>query len=319
MSKKVRKTIEYINDFFKKSNYLLLSKTYLNANSKLYIKCPNGHYFWMRYSCFQQGKRCKACSIINKRLNIEEVKDFFKKEQYVLLSEYYSGSRIKLHTVCPNGHDYFVKYNDFQQGNRCNKCNDILNKYTIEEVTDIFKKDGYVLISKKYKNAVSNLKTICPNGHKYSVRLGNFIYGYRCRKCSLIKRKQTCLEKYGVESPLQKLEIAIKQAKSSNNSTIKFHWKTNEELVCQGSYEAKTVDYLNANKINFEWQPKTFTMPNGKTYRPDLYLIDQDVWVEIKGWMRKDAQEKWDWFKTQFPTAELWDRNKLKEIGIKVR
>jgi hypothetical protein len=57
-------------------------------------------------------------------------------------------------------------------------------------------------------------------------------------------------------------------------------------------------------------------MPNGKTYRPDLYLIDQGVWIEIKGYFRKDAQEKWDWFKSQFPNAELWDKKKLKEMRI---
>jgi hypothetical protein len=32
--------------------------------------------------------------------------------------------------------------------------------------------------------------------------------------------------------------------------------------------------------------------------------------------MRKDAQVKWDWFKTQFPTAELWNKEKLKEMGL---
>ena len=130
------------------------------------------------------------------------------------------------------------------------------------------------------------------------------------------KAKKTNFERYGVEHPVQNKEISLKSAKNSNNSSIKFHWKTNEELVCQASYEAKTVDYLNTNKIDFQWQPKTFQMPDGKTYRPDLYLVSQDIWVEIKGWMRKDAQEKWDWFKSENPTAELWDKKKLKDMRI---
>ena len=87
-------------------------------------------------------------------------------------------------------------------------------------------------------------------------------------------------------------------------------------MICVGGYEAKAVEYLNKNQINFEWQPQVFKMPNGKTYRPDLFLIDDQIWIEIKGWMRKDAQEKWDWFLVQFPTAELWDRKKLKEMQI---
>jgi hypothetical protein len=153
------------------------------------------------------------------------------------------------------------------------------------------------------------------------------------------KQKKTLLDRYGVDSPLKNKEIlekalntneirygvrhatqnagiALKAAKKSNNKHVKYHWKTNEELVCQASWEAKVVDYLNAKQISFDWQPKTFKMPTGKTYRPDLYLVEQDVWVEIKGWMRPEAKIKWDWFKTEYPTAELWDKKKLKEMGI---
>jgi len=142
------------------------------------------------------------------------------------------------------------------------------------------------------------------------------------------KIRETCIERYGFCNPNKNTGISLKVAKSSNKSTVKFHWKTNEELVCQGSYEAKTVDYLNFHKINFEWQPKTFEIPTdvicnptGKStsYRPDLFLPDCNLWVEIKGLMRPDAQIKWDWFKSIHPNSELWDRNKLKELGIEVR
>lgn len=130
------------------------------------------------------------------------------------------------------------------------------------------------------------------------------------------KIKATLLRKYGVEYLSQHKEIGLKMAKSSNNCIIKNHWKTGEELVCQASYESKTVDYLNNNKTEFDWQPKTFKMPNGKTYRPDLFLINENKWIEIKGFMRKDAQEKWDWFQSQYPNSELWDKSKLKSLGI---
>lgn len=114
----------------------------------------------------------------------------------------------------------------------------------------------------------------------------------------------------------QYLESALKAAKSSNRHYKRIHWKTNQLLDCVGSYEAKTIDYLNFKKINFAWQPKVFTMPNGKTYRPDLFLIDQDKWIEIKGYMRDYSQLKWNWFLTIYPNSELWDKTKLKEMGI---
>jgi hypothetical protein len=53
-----------------------------------------------------------------------------------------------------------------------------------------------------------------------------------------------------------------------------------------------------------------------KTYRPDLYLAEQDKWVEIKGFFRKDAQDKWDWFHSSYANSELWNKPKLIELEI---
>lgn len=176
------------------------------------------------------------------------------------------------------------------------------------------KKESTILKIYGVKNVSSNKKI---QAKKAKTTLKNFGTHFSAQsKIIMDKIKKTNIKRYGVEICSQNKEIALKQAKSSNIHAIRKHWNTNQELVCVGSYEIKTVDYLNEKQMNYEWQPKIFVMPNGKTYRPDFYLIDSDVWVEIKGYMRKDAQEKWDWFKSENPTAELWDRKKLKEIGI---
>lgn len=127
---------------------------------------------------------------------------------------------------------------------------------------------------------------------------------------------QTNNKRYGVNYPCQNKDIAIKNARSQCKSVILKHWKTNEDLICIGSYEVKTIKYLNNKNIDFYWQHKVFNMPNGKTYRPDLYLILEDKWIEIKGYFRKDAKEKWDWFHSLNKNSELWDKNKLKELNI---
>jgi hypothetical protein len=123
------------------------------------------------------------------------------------------------------------------------------------------------------------------------------------------------LARYGVTNPSKNRDLAIKAAKSMCHSQTKLHWKTGEEVICVGSYESTVVDYLNSNQINFEWQPKVFKMPSGKTYRPDLYLSDRDLWIEIKGFFRGDALEKWTWF-SENNRAELWDKSTLKMMGI---
>ena len=100
------------------------------------------------------------------------------------------------------------------------------------------------------------------------------------------------MEKYGVDNPMKNAEIALRSAINRNNSGIIKHWKTNEDCVWVGSYERKTLEYLNKNQIDYSWQPEVFTMPNGKTYRPDLYLIKENLYIEIKRLLQKRCSNK---------------------------
>ncbi len=40
-----------------------------------------------------------------------------------------------------------------------------IGKYTIDEVREVFEKDGYELMSKEYVNCKTKLQYRCPNGH----------------------------------------------------------------------------------------------------------------------------------------------------------
>jgi hypothetical protein len=141
----------------------------------------------------------------------------------------------------------------------------------------------------------------------------------RIRSCGCSTKelsKQTCLEKYGVDNPSKNEKIMKKILKSQANKTILYHWKTGEEIVCVASYEPKVVSYWNENKINYVWHPQGFKMPNDHIYFPDAYLPDEDKYIEIKGYFRKDAKEKWDWFRAEHPNSELWNELVLKQMGI---
>lgn len=133
---------------------------------------------------------------------------------------------------------------------------------------------------------------------------------------SRMKIEQTCLKKYGVKHSSQHIDIARKSARGQTKKNIATHWKTQEELECMGSYELATVIWLNSNRINFKWHPKSFLLKNGKYYIPNLYLPDRDLWIEIKGYFRKDAQEKWDFFRGEHPNSELWNQKQLLAMGI---
>lgn len=141
-----------------------------------------------------------------------------------------------------------------------------------------------------------------------------------CAESSSLKRKQTCLTKYGVDSHLKLKEFQDKIAKSTNKTTIMQHWKTKEELACVGSYEVATVNWLNSNAYDYQWQPGPFTMPDGRTYRPDVLITSGPfvgVYVEVKGYFRDRSRQKWEWFKREHPNdSELWDKQRLIALGI---
>ena len=114
-------TYEHIKEQIENEGYALLSKEYKNANNKLKVKCSKGHKYKVNWGHFQQGVRCLECSG-SKKLTYEFVKEKIEKEGYKLLSDSYKDSRTKLKVKCPEGHEYSVKWNNFQIGQRCPEC-----------------------------------------------------------------------------------------------------------------------------------------------------------------------------------------------------
>jgi len=117
------------------------------ADSKIVVKCKNGHIFTTYYSKLKAGHGCKQCHYIklsNKyKLNYAYIRQHIEKENYKLISSEYNNAFTKLKLECPNGHTYFVRWNDWQQGCRCPRCGvnissgeqeiiDLLNEYNIK-------------------------------------------------------------------------------------------------------------------------------------------------------------------------------------------
>jgi hypothetical protein len=312
----------------------VVSVNYISNKHKLVIICENGHSFLQRYNNITMGQWCSVCSSIKIKISANKHSLDFVKSKVLKLhpnctilgpENYYKGITSKIPAICENGHFFNITPNDlFCKGTWCMDCRNanIKKRKTVpfeerrEEIMALHPNCTILTKKEDYVDGSTDLDILCECKKQFKISFKEIQSNRWCNFCKTDRTKKTNLKKYGVEYISQVLEIALKASKSLNNSCTKNHWKTGEELVCVGSYEAKTVDHLNVNKIDFKWQPKIFKMPNSKTYRPDLYLVEQGVWVEIKGWMRKDAQEKWDWFKTLHPTAELWDQKKLKEMGV---
>ena len=218
------------------------------------------------------------------------------------LSYEYKNNKQKLLWECKEEHRWNATLYDVKCKNSwCPKCAKIKqsNQQRLQNglllAQQIAESHGGKCLSTEYINNSTKMLFECKIKHRWWSRLNDIKDGgYWCRRCGILE---------GI--------------KKSNHSYVLYHWKTGEELICQASYEKAVVEYFNANKINFRWQSKTFTLPDGKhTYRPDLYLFSTKKWIEVKGYFRKDAEEKWNWFHKEHPNSELWDKTKLKQMGI---
>jgi len=113
----------------------------------------------------------------------------------------------------------------------------------------------------------------------------------------------------------QKFRETIKSVKKRYKIPEKVHWKTGELLVCGGSWEPLVLDYLNEKRIDYKWQIPV-ELPNRKLYIIDLYLKEENLWVEIKGYARESFLEKWALFQKMHSNSIIWDKFVLKDMGI---
>lgn len=64
----------------------------------------------------------------------------------------------------------------------------------------------------------------------------------------------------------------------------------------RSTYEARFATLLAVQNVEWTYEPKWFDIGDGKAYLPDFYVPSLDVYVEVKGWWRDDARQKFDAF-----------------------
>lgn len=117
-------TIEKVKEYIENFGYKLQSGKYKNASTKLELKCPEGHIFEMRYGNFYTGQRCPKCFGTPKK-TLDKIEEYIESFEYKLLSNEYIANKSKLRLQCIKGHQFLMRYNDFQQGQRCPLCKNI--------------------------------------------------------------------------------------------------------------------------------------------------------------------------------------------------
>ena len=147
---------------------------------------------------------------------------------------------------------------------------------------------------------------------------------YRNKCLTNVTRNPNPKTQTGLESKRQKCRDAINKRYQNGWSPKagrckKILYKSNiaGQVLLDGTWELKVARYLDDNKIN--WVRNVNRFPyidyNNKerTYCPDFYLSDTDVYIEVKGYKTKLDECKW----TQFTKKlVIWDKKVLMEKGI---
>lgn len=116
-----RLSIEYVREAFVKEGYTLLTETYVSSSQYLSYICPKGHRHFIRWYNWSSGIRCPVCAGQTKP-SIQNIKDSFYIEGYILLSSSYKNNKTKLLYICPKGHRHSINWNKWLMGRRCREC-----------------------------------------------------------------------------------------------------------------------------------------------------------------------------------------------------
>ena len=179
---KVKHSYNHIKQYIEGFGYSFVSRKYKNANTKMEMVCPKGHFFEMTYGNFQQGHRCPMCAGKQKH-SYNQVKQYIDGFGYQLVSKEYKNNGTKMELVCSEGHLFEISYNCFQQGVRCPECYGN-KKHSYNQIKQYIEGLGYSLVSKEYNNNRLKLKMVCPKGHLFKMRFNNFQNGQRCPECA---------------------------------------------------------------------------------------------------------------------------------------
>jgi virulence-associated protein VapD len=185
-----RHSYQYIKTYIESFGYKLLSDNYENYKSKLFIECEHGHQYYVTYTDFQTGSRCIKCHHENCKNSYEDVKTYINNFGYQLISKEYINVNTKLEMVCPAGHQYFARFDNFKSGFRCPICSYKINgensKYSYQEVKDYIESfGGYKLLSDDYIDCKTKLKIQCNQGHIFETTFDRFKnYGFYCPICN---------------------------------------------------------------------------------------------------------------------------------------
>lgn len=89
------------------------------------------------------------------------------------------------------------------------------------------------------------------------------------------------------------------------NKETRGHGGTYKGRYMRSSWEIAFAKALDKLKLRWEYEPKWFSVLDGRRYRPDFYLKDLECYVEVKGHWYPEAKKKFASFLQNYPETHI--------------
>lgn len=125
---------------------------------------------------------------MTKKFTYQEVSDFYRSHDCVLLEDEYIGNSKKMKFICKCGNKDIKTLAQFKKTKTCRECNYKRNResqaFSIENVKIMISDKGSKLISDQYVNNSTPIIIECPNKHEYTTTFQSFQMSKGCPYCA---------------------------------------------------------------------------------------------------------------------------------------
>lgn len=151
--------------------------------------------------------------------------------------------------------------------------------------------------------------------------INNPFYGRKHKTESLIKIGLKSKERWKDKHFIKKIKNSYPDRSGRKNSMFgkQTHGKRDKynDIYFRSSWEINFAKFLDLSNVKWKYESKTFDLGN-TTYTPDFYLPEFDCYIEIKGYWRTDALNKYKRFKRKYSNTniKILHKKKMQEMSL---